>query len=281
LIKKVLLYHISPDFFPAGRALVSHTIPTLLKSDALGGEPQRLRLGLGLTGLKVNFQSRVVAVNIFATNGVIHAVDSIILPPPSAAKVLGFLPNTFSTLVLGLTKTGLLDAIEAGPRAGGTIFAPDNFAFKKLGTRINAFLFSKFGEKYLKALLEYHLVANYTLYSDALYSPSDDVEQVHHGHGIPKGSFHVDLPTALKDRHLSIDIFRFGGFISIKINGSSKIAVQDGVVEDGVLQVLSNVLIPPKKLGPHEFVPYDGGDLELEDLLERLAPFVVDPSDEL
>lgn len=64
LIKKVLSYHISPDFYPAGRVLVSHTIPTALGEERLGGEPQRLRLGLGLKGLTVNFYSRVVAVNI-------------------------------------------------------------------------------------------------------------------------------------------------------------------------------------------------------------------------
>jgi hypothetical protein len=64
LIKKVLAYHVSPDFYPAGRVLVSHTIPTALGEDKLGGEPQRLRVGLGLRGLAVNFYSRVVAVNI-------------------------------------------------------------------------------------------------------------------------------------------------------------------------------------------------------------------------
>lgn len=64
LIKKVLAYHVSADFYPAGRVLVSHTIPTILGEDDLGGEPQRLRVGLGLKGLAVNFYSRVVAVNI-------------------------------------------------------------------------------------------------------------------------------------------------------------------------------------------------------------------------
>lgn len=64
LIKAVLEYHVSPDFYPAGRVLVSHTIPTALKESLLGDESQRLRVGLGLKGLAVNFYSRVVAVNI-------------------------------------------------------------------------------------------------------------------------------------------------------------------------------------------------------------------------
>jgi len=68
LIKKVLTYHFSPDFYPAGRILVSHTVPTALGEDALGGEQQRLRVGLGLRGLSVNFYSRVVAANIVSHN---------------------------------------------------------------------------------------------------------------------------------------------------------------------------------------------------------------------
>jgi uncharacterized surface protein with fasciclin (FAS1) repeats len=64
LIHKVLAYHVSPNFYPARRVLVTHTIPTAFGEDALGGEPQRLRVGLGFGGLKVNFYSKVVAVNI-------------------------------------------------------------------------------------------------------------------------------------------------------------------------------------------------------------------------
>lgn len=63
LLKKVLSYHVSPNFYPAGRVLVSHTIPTAFGEDALGGA-QRLRVGLSLRGLTVNFYSRIVAINI-------------------------------------------------------------------------------------------------------------------------------------------------------------------------------------------------------------------------
>ena len=72
LIKKVLTYHVSPDFYPAGRVLITHTIPTALDEDALGDEPQRLRVGLSLKGLVVNFYSRVVATNIVCLNYLTH-----------------------------------------------------------------------------------------------------------------------------------------------------------------------------------------------------------------
>ncbi|RDW92536.1 FAS1-containing protein [Coleophoma crateriformis] len=268
VIKKILAYHVSPDFYPAGRVLVTHTIPTALGEDTLGGEPQRLRVGLGLRGLTVNFYSRIIAVNIFGTNGVIHGVDSILLPPPPSLKIISLLPGDFSTLSLGLEKTGLFDAIKKAPHEGGTFFAPNNWAFKKLGTRANAFLFSSYGEKYLKALLKYHVVANQTLYSDAFYKAKDALASGElESAGIPKGRFHIDLPTLLDDKSLAIDVVRFGGIIQIRINGFNHIAVQDGIARDGVIHVLSSILIPPKTPGGAHYM---GEEIEVEDLKERL-----------
>lgn len=190
-----------------------HTVPTLLSVDTLGIGPQRLATEIGLKGLTVNFYSRIVAVNIvrrpsihrltdadqaqFGTNGVIHGVDSLLIPPPKVATIIQYLPGEFSTLELGLTKTGLLPAVaDTSNHIGGTVFAPSNFAFQKLGPKINGFLFSKYGQKYLKALLEYHVVANQTLYSDAYYK-SESVESVVQKGGIPKGVFHVSCDSCM------------------------------------------------------------------------------------
>ena len=69
LLKKVLTYHVSSDYYPAGRVLVTHTVPTLLEGELLGGEQQRLSTNIGLRGLTVNFYSRIIAVDIV---GVFH-----------------------------------------------------------------------------------------------------------------------------------------------------------------------------------------------------------------
>jgi len=198
---------------------------------------------------------------------VIHAVDSILIPPPPALKIIELLPGDFSTLQLGLVKTGLFSAISSAPHSGGTLFAPTNLAFKKLGPKINAFLFSSYGEKYLKALLKYHVVANQTLYSDAFYKAKGEEEK----EDVTKKFFHVDLPTLLKEKSLSIDVARWGGWITIKINGFSSVAVQDGISRDGVVHILSSILIPPKTPGG---AAYMGEEMSVEEFKERFDSYV-------
>ncbi|KAI4094952.1 MAG: hypothetical protein L6R37_007139 [Teloschistes peruensis] len=275
-LKKVLMYHVSPEFYPAGKVLVTHTVPTALTVDTVGIGPQRLSTNIGLRGLTVNFYSRIIAIDIFGTNGVIHGIDSLLVPPPKVADIITLLPGEFSTLELGLTKTGLLQAInDTSNHYGGTLFAPSNFAFQKLGPKINAFLFSSYGLKYLKALLEYHVVANQTLYSDAYYA-AEEVDQK----DIPKGIFHIDLATLLKDKSLAVDVFRYGRYINIKINAFSTVTIEDGIAADGVIQVVSDVIVPPKpidRMGTY----WQGEDLTVDDLKERLEPFVQNTNVEL
>ena len=267
-LKKLLTYHVSPEFYPAGRVLATRTIPTALEAEYIGKVPQRVSTQISLRGLTVNFYSRIVAIDIFGTNGVIHGIDSLLVPPPKAVTIISALPGEFSTLELALTKTGLLPVLnDTSAHNGGTLFAPSNFAFQKLGPRINAFLFSQYGLKYLKALILYHAADNITLYSDAIYKESS----VQGGHGPPKGFFHIDLPTGLEDRSLSIDIARYGRLITIKINGFTRVSVTDGIAADGVIHVVPNVLIPPKVPGGPGVA---GDDMDLEEFKERLSPYV-------
>lgn len=277
-LETLLTYHVSPEFYPAGRVLVTRTIPTALKAEHIDNNPQRLSTQVSLRGLTVNFYARIVAINIFGSNGVIHGIDSILLPPPKVADIITSFPGEFSTLELALYKTGLFPAFndtKSHPN-GGTLFAPSNFAFQKLGPRINAFLFSQHGLKYLKALIEYHGGPGVTLYSDAIYK-HDEKSAGHPDHRIPKGVFHLDLATGLEGKSLSIDIARYGRLIEIKINGFNRVSVSDGIAADGVIHVVNSVLVPPKEPGA---APMEVDDsMTVEELQEALAP-LVDTSEE-
>lgn len=285
VLKDILLYHVSDDFYPAGRVLHSYTIPTLYTPKKNLGHAQRLTVRVTLKGPALNFYSKLIAVNIFGTNGVIHGIDSILIPPPSVASIISLLPGEFSTLELALAKTGIFDKLNSTKyeHEGGTLFAPSNFAFKKLGPRINAFLFSRYGEKYLKALLEYHMVVDQTLYTDAFFDGSkkdennQSLDQTNDNDEEIDSSppyYHYDLPTVLSGKYLAVDVARYGPFVTIRINGFSRVTVHDGVASDGVIQVVSDVLVPPKNAASGEQVYWRGEEMSVEELKERLEPYV-------
>jgi len=76
-----------------------------------------------------------------------------------------------------------------------------------------------------------------------------------------------------------VDVGRYGRFIQIKINGFTTVAIEDGIAADGVIQVVENVLIPPKAID-RGVQHWQGEELSVDDLKERLGPFVKDEDTE-
>jgi uncharacterized surface protein with fasciclin (FAS1) repeats len=182
-------------------------------------------------------------------------------------RELTLLPNVFSTLLLAYDKTNFVDYVHGLKMNGSTVFAPTNKAFAKLGPRANAFLFNtETGLRYLKALLKYQIVANTTLYSDAIYG--DAAGQID---GNEVDRLHVDLPTLLDDKKVAVDIVRWHGFIKMHLNGYIRVTVRDAVAKNGVIQIVEDILIPPHKhRRPAEG---DGEDIDVEELKQRLDGF--------
>ncbi|KAK2075276.1 hypothetical protein P8C59_009416 [Phyllachora maydis] len=268
VVLAVLKYHLLPGLYPAGRVLASHTLPTFFKPHSLGGHPQRLRVSLGISGVNINVHARVVGVNYFAANGIVHAVDRVLVPPPRAGRLLQAIPTRFSTLSLALRNTGLDKAFVqmAKTSTGGTLFAPSNLAFERLGFRLNAYLFSERGTKALAAILKYHVIANETLYSDAYYGPEHHGAEAYPGRS---GTVHIDLPTLLNGKTVGVDIKRYGALRFIRVNAFVGVSVKDVVARDGVVQIVDGVLIPPHPRRS-QVDSEEQGEMTVEDLLERL-----------
>ena len=122
------------DAVPTGDALVEvltyHVLPSEVASDAI---PPRADALADLTlffdttaGVQVNGIDVVVA-DVRTTNGIVHVIDDVLLPPdiPTAATLAGL-----STLVGAVVDAELADDLSApGPF---TVFAPTNAAFAAL-----------------------------------------------------------------------------------------------------------------------------------------------------
>jgi transforming growth factor-beta-induced protein len=141
-LSQVLLYHVAE-----GRKRSTDLVAGKLVS--LQGAAATVDLG---AGVKIN-NAAVIAADVEASNGVIHVIDTVILPPGNLVEVALANPD-FSTLVTALQAAGLVDALKApGPF---TVFAPNNAAFAKLpaGT-VEALLQDP---NRLRQILLYHVV---------------------------------------------------------------------------------------------------------------------------
>jgi uncharacterized surface protein with fasciclin (FAS1) repeats len=80
LLKKVLTYHVLAKRVPSTAAVAAARQGTSVKT--VQGEPIKLSLRAGK--LTLNGNSRVIVADVRASNGVIHAIDTVLVPPSAS-----------------------------------------------------------------------------------------------------------------------------------------------------------------------------------------------------
>lgn len=123
-LTEILLYHVLPAALDGDQVAAEMHLETLLGKDV----DVSIQDG---TNLFIN-SSKVVLGNIEASNGIIHVIDAVLLPPvlPNIVDI-AVSDGRFTTLVAALVETGLDGALtNSGPF---TVFAPTDDAFAALG----------------------------------------------------------------------------------------------------------------------------------------------------
>ncbi|MFX8024180.1 fasciclin domain-containing protein, partial [Acinetobacter baumannii] len=81
-----------------------------------------------------NRSSRIIQTDVQASNGIVHAVDKVLLPADKTIVQTAQALPQFSILVEAVVAAGLQNALSApGPL---TVFAPTNDAFAALLTEL-------------------------------------------------------------------------------------------------------------------------------------------------
>jgi transforming growth factor-beta-induced protein len=209
-LRPILLYHVLGTK-AVSSGLSSGYVSTL--SPAVGGRFVSLKVDVA-SGVKLNSASNVTAADIQASNGVIHVIDKVLLPPTVAD--LAVANSSFTTLVSALSGAGLVPALS-DPKATLTVFAPTNDAFAQL-TSV---------PEDLKPILLYHVLGS-TVYAS----------QVATGY--------AKTLSAYMTNPMDIYINTASG---VKINNSATVVLADVVGTNGVIHVIDKVLLPPTVVG--------------------------------
>jgi transforming growth factor-beta-induced protein len=165
------------------------------------------------SGVKINNSATVVAVDVVGTNGVIHVIDKVLLPP----SVVGIAINnsSFSSLVSAVVKAGLAETLSGvGPY---TVFAPTNDAFSALFTALGVNGIDDLTAEQLSPILLYHVVSGNVL-SNTLTNGN--------------------VPT-LQGSDIAVNIGK-----GVVLNGNTNVVLADVQGTNGVVHAIDKVLLP-------------------------------------
>lgn len=210
----ILLYHVVP-----GKVMAA-AVANLSSTDTVLGKPVSIKVEMGKVYIN---EAQVLITDIEASNGVIHVIDSVILPPAGEEAVApmdivdtAVADGRFTTLVAAVQAAGLVDTLKGkGPF---TVFAPTDEAFAKLpkGT-VDALLKDI---PTLKDILLYHVVSGKVMAGDVVNLTSADTV--------------LGKPVAVK-----VDMGK------VYIN-ESEVIITDIETSNGVIHVIDAVLLPPQ-----------------------------------
>lgn len=149
----ILTYHVVPG------AVKAADVVKLTEAKSVQGSPIKITVADGK--VKVN-DANVTATDIMASNGVIHVIDSVILPPakpttpakPANIVDTAIAAGNFTTLATALQAAGLVNTLKGGR---WTVFAPTDEAFAKLPTGTVEELLKPENKDTLRDILLYHV----------------------------------------------------------------------------------------------------------------------------
>jgi transforming growth factor-beta-induced protein len=206
----VLTYHVV-----AGKVMAADVMK--MKDGDKVKTVQGKEFNLGLKDGKVMVNgANVVKTDIEATNGVIHVIDSVIMPPMDIVEVaVG--AGSFKTLATALTEAGLIETLKgAGPF---TVFAPTDEAFAKLPKGALEKLLKD--KKKLASVLTFHVVAGKVMAADVMKMKNGDKVKTVEGKSFVLG---------LKDGKVTVN--------------KANVVKTDIEASNGVIHVIDTVIMP-------------------------------------
>ena len=221
-LKSVLLFHVL-----SGEVKSTDLSDTYVNTLATGSNDEPLSLQVEVTGaIEFNGDAKPVTVDVQGSNGVVHIIDKVMLPPNVVTLALN--NAGFTSLVAALTDsrhtTNFVETLSGnGPF---TIFAPTNDAFQALLD--SNMMWNSIGDipiATLDAVLKYHVVNGSNVQADQL--TNGDVTTL-------GGTVTIDLTSGAQIKTSSMQT------VNILVGA----ATNDVQGTNGVIHAVDTVLLP-------------------------------------
>ena len=213
----ILLYHVVE-----GKVMAAD-VSSLTSAMTVFGKDVTVKVDMG--NVYIN-DAQVIITDIETSNGVIHVIDTVLLPPADDAMMeqkdivdTAIADGRFTTLVAAVEAAGLVDTLKgAGPF---TVFAPTDDAFAKLPAGTLDDLLKPENKQKLTDILLYHVVSGKVMAADVVNLTS--------------------APTVLgQDIQITVKDGK------VFLNGTIQVIITDIETSNGVIHVIDAVLLPPQ-----------------------------------
>ncbi len=209
-LKSILLYHVVE-----GKVMAADVVGLTSAASLLGKD---LAVKVDMGNVYIN-ESKVIITDIAASNGVIHVIDAVLLPPADMMDIVdtAVADGRFTTLAAALTKAGLVETLKGeGPF---TVFAPTDDAFAKLPAGTLDTLLLDENKQQLTDILLYHVVSGKVMAADVVNLTSADTV--------------LGSPISIKVMDGKV-----------YINETIQVIITDVEASNGVIHVIDAVLLP-------------------------------------
>jgi uncharacterized surface protein with fasciclin (FAS1) repeats len=223
-LAKILQYHVLPTKKLASDLVAGGATQATLYT--FEGAASTLALsttgGVKLTD-EVLTQASVTTADVPASNGVIHVIDKVLVPPGVLTVVqMAQLNPAFSVLVEAVVAANLATTLSgAGPF---TVFAPTDTAFTAALAELTLTKAQLLASPGLGGILTYHVVAGNVRAADVVALPKPATVPTVQG-----AAFTVGATLAITDARGRV----------------ANLAATDVIASNGVIHVIDKVLLPP------------------------------------
>ncbi len=213
LLTSILTFHVVSGNVTADK------VTKLTSADTVNG--QRVSIAVKDGKVSLEGQSTVTATDIKASNGVIHVIDTVLMPSTKNIIATATEASSFTTLLAAIDAAGLKAALEGdGPF---TVFAPSDAAFAKLPAGTVENLLKPENKDQLISILKYHVISGRVFADQA-------VKMKESSKTLQGSTFNIKV----KDGKVTIGNSKaMAGVVSTDIESSN-----------GVIHVIDTVLMP-------------------------------------
>jgi uncharacterized surface protein with fasciclin (FAS1) repeats len=217
-LKKILLYHVVAQKVPAASIAVAANSPVNTAAEL------NIFVTKNSSGVYVN-GAKVIQADVMASNGVIHVINAVLMPPAGNIVEAAQANSDFSLLVAAVLRAseGSTNVAQVLSGAGPfTLFAPTNQAFINAGFANEAAIRAA-DPDVLTGILTYHVIGGRIFSSD-----------------LTEGA----MPTTVNGGKVNITLTS-GAKVKGNTNSTaSNITAVNMVTTNGVIHVIDQVLLP-------------------------------------